>query len=271
MNDLLKEMSATIMENIYDYGQPDGSDYTEYMKIPANAYFKKIKKSEREVTILEYMLNWSMYEAFNIHNVNQEKITEQEELASFIVKEAKKNNIDITEIKENVALLTFIKQIAFNILDEKVLSFISYCMFASKNCILNGNAYWEQINTAILKKVYLDSLNTNKDETWDFPSTCFITTGGAPIPFGPDYTQGPKYEFTDKNKLYAEFYLPQSDKFGGIIVETLPLSSEITIQEEEVNDVMWADKKKILDLHYAGKFEANAFFGDVISKSISEF
>ena len=43
--------------------------------------------------------------------------------------------------------------------------------------------------------------------------------------------------------------------------------SEITIQEEEVNDVMWADKKKILDLHYAGKFEANAFFGDVISKS----
>lgn len=47
--------------------------------------------------------------------------------------------------------------------------------------------------------------------------------------------------------------------------------SEITIQEEEVNDVMWADKKKILELHYAGKFEANAFFGDIISKSISEF
>jgi hypothetical protein len=44
MNDLLKEMSATIMENIYDYGQPDGSDYTEYMKIPANTYFEKIKK-----------------------------------------------------------------------------------------------------------------------------------------------------------------------------------------------------------------------------------
>ena len=43
--------------------------------------------------------------------------------------------------------------------------------------------------------------------------------------------------------------------------------SEITIQEEEVNDVMWADKEKILELHYAGKFEANAFFGDVISKS----
>ena len=43
--------------------------------------------------------------------------------------------------------------------------------------------------------------------------------------------------------------------------------SEITIQEEEVNDVMWADKKKILDLHYAGKFEANAFFGDVISNA----
>ena len=43
--------------------------------------------------------------------------------------------------------------------------------------------------------------------------------------------------------------------------------SEITIQEEEVNDVMWADKEKILELHYAGKFEANAFFGDVISNA----
>ena len=69
------------------------------------------------------MLNWSMYEAFNIHNLSQEKITEQEELASFIVKEAKKNNIDITKIKEDVALLKFIKQTAFNILDEKVFSF----------------------------------------------------------------------------------------------------------------------------------------------------
>ena len=231
MNDLLKEMSATVMRNIYNYGRPNGSDYTEYMKIPANIYFEKIKKSEREVTILEYMLNWSMYEAFSIHNMGQEKIAEQEELASFIVKEAKKNNIDITKIKEDVALLKFIKQTAFNILDEKVFSFISYCLFASKDCILNGNAYWKQINTAILKKVYLDSLNTNKDETWDFPSTCFITTGEAPIPFGPDYTQGPKYEFNDKNKLYAEFYLPQSDKFVGIIIETLPLFSELTIQE----------------------------------------
>ena len=43
--------------------------------------------------------------------------------------------------------------------------------------------------------------------------------------------------------------------------------SEITIQEEEVNDVMWANKEKILELHYAGKFEANAFFGDVISNA----
>jgi len=43
--------------------------------------------------------------------------------------------------------------------------------------------------------------------------------------------------------------------------------SEIIIQEEEVNDVMWADKEKILELHYEGKFEANAFFGDVISNA----
>jgi hypothetical protein len=233
MNDLLKEMSATIMKEIYNYGQPDGSDYTEYMKIPANAYFEKIKKTENEITILEYMLNWSMYEAFNIHNVSQEKIAEQEELASFIVKEANKNDLNITEIKENIVLLKFIKQIAFNILDEKVFSFISYCMFASKDCILNGNAYWKQINTAILKKVYLDSLNVNKDERWEFLPTCFITTGPgrAPIPVGPNHTQGPKYKLNNENKLYAEYYLPQTDVFRGIEVEILPISSEITIQE----------------------------------------
>ena len=231
MSNLLKEMSDTIMKEIYNYGNPDGSDYTEYMKTPANSYFEKIKKSESEITILEYMLNWSMYEAFNIHNVSQEKIAEQEELASLIIKKAKKNKLNIAEIKENISLLKFIKKTAFNILDEKILSFISYCMFASKDSILNGNAYWKEINTTILKKVYLDSLNTNKDETWDFPSTSFITTGGTPLSVGPDYTQGPKYELDDKNMLRAKFYLPQSDKFVGIEAEILPLSSEITIQE----------------------------------------
>ena len=30
---------------------------------------------------------------------------------------------------------------------------------------------------------------------------------------------------------------------------------------------MWANKEKILELHYAGKFETNAFFGDVISNA----
>ena len=44
MSNLLKEMSDTIMKEIYNYGNPDGSDYTEYMKTPANSYFEKIKK-----------------------------------------------------------------------------------------------------------------------------------------------------------------------------------------------------------------------------------
>ena len=39
---------------------------------------------------------------------------------------------------------------------------------------------------------------------------------------------------------------------------------KITIQEEEVMDVMWADKNKLLELYNAGKFEANAYFKEII-------
>lgn len=39
----------------------------------------------------------------------------------------------------------------------------------------------------------------------------------------------------------------------------------IKIQEEEVNDVMWASKDKILELFQDNKFEANSFFSKVIS------
>lgn len=38
----------------------------------------------------------------------------------------------------------------------------------------------------------------------------------------------------------------------------------VTIQEEEVMNVMWADKNKILELYNTGKFEANAYFKEVI-------
>ena len=38
----------------------------------------------------------------------------------------------------------------------------------------------------------------------------------------------------------------------------------IKIQEEEVNDVMWASKEKILELFKDNKFEANSFFNKVI-------
>ena len=34
--------------------------------------------------------------------------------------------------------------------------------------------------------------------------------------------------------------------------------------QEEVNDVMWASKDKILDLYNNGKFEANAYFKEVV-------
>jgi len=39
----------------------------------------------------------------------------------------------------------------------------------------------------------------------------------------------------------------------------------IKVQEEEVNDVMWASKNKILELFKEGKFEANSFFDKVIN------
>lgn len=38
----------------------------------------------------------------------------------------------------------------------------------------------------------------------------------------------------------------------------------VTIQEEEVNDVMWASVEKIKKLYDENKFEANAFFEDIL-------
>lgn len=40
---------------------------------------------------------------------------------------------------------------------------------------------------------------------------------------------------------------------------------EITIQKEEVNDVMWASREKLLELFNNGKFEANALFNKVVN------
>ncbi len=42
----------------------------------------------------------------------------------------------------------------------------------------------------------------------------------------------------------------------------------IKIQEEEVNDVMWASKEMVLELFQDNKFEANSFFNKVIDSSI---
>lgn len=41
--------------------------------------------------------------------------------------------------------------------------------------------------------------------------------------------------------------------------------NDITIQEDEVNDVMWASSKEIKQLFLEGKFEANAMFNKVIN------
>lgn len=45
----------------------------------------------------------------------------------------------------------------------------------------------------------------------------------------------------------------------------------VRIQEEEVNDVMWASRKKILQLLQNNKFEANAFFNRVINSNAENY
>lgn len=42
----------------------------------------------------------------------------------------------------------------------------------------------------------------------------------------------------------------------------------IKIQEEEVNDVMWASREKILELFKDNKFEANSFFNKVVNMNV---
>ena len=40
--------------------------------------------------------------------------------------------------------------------------------------------------------------------------------------------------------------------------------SDVSIQEEEVNDVMWASIDKIKELFDNNMFEANAYFEDIV-------
>lgn len=48
------------------------------------------------------------------------------------------------------------------------------------------------------------------------------------------------------------------------IFESNKKISDITIQEEEVNDVMWASVDKIKELYNEGKFEANPYIEDAL-------
>ena len=43
---------------------------------------------------------------------------------------------------------------------------------------------------------------------------------------------------------------------------------KIKIQEEEVNDAMWATKEKIMELYKEGKFDANVYFEDIINGKV---
>lgn len=43
---------------------------------------------------------------------------------------------------------------------------------------------------------------------------------------------------------------------------------EVKIQEEEVNDAMWANKEKIMELYNMGKFDANIYFEEIINNKV---
>lgn len=228
---LLNKMSETINKEIYGYGKPDGSNYHEYMLSPGEKYYQEIINF-KEVNFLEDLLCWSMFEAVNIHNTESRIFEKQQDLEKRIIKKASNYDESINAVKYNIQLLRYMHDFAKDKLDPKIQHFISYCMFADKEYILNGNAYWRQINLAVLERVYLEALSFNKDETWNFPSTFFITNGSGPIPFGPDYTQGPEYSWNYKeNRLEAQIYLPMSDQYRVIVCAVNPVAADISLSE----------------------------------------
>ena len=58
---LLEEISETVKTEVYGYGKPDGSDYYEYLKQPADNYFERLQAADSKVP--ECLLCWSLYEA----------------------------------------------------------------------------------------------------------------------------------------------------------------------------------------------------------------
>ena len=67
---LLNEMSEIVLKEIYGYGKPDRSDYSEYMLKPADYFFEKIESSP-ESALPEKILCWCMKPSiFIMANVN---------------------------------------------------------------------------------------------------------------------------------------------------------------------------------------------------------
>lgn len=253
---LLKEMADTVIHQIYDYGKPDRSDYSEYLKVPADRYFSQIQSDVDSISFLEPLF---MYEAVNIHNV-QKKFFDEQNILHEIIK-SKLDDIDVSAIKENKKLIDYVRQEAKNNLDGKIISFISYCMFADAEHILNGHAYWEQINKTVLAKVYMDARNANCEETWNFPPRFFMMRGGHPMSFGPDFAQGPFYKQTEKDRLTANVYLPLKDIYAEIGSDVVPEESCITI--EEVCDWARLDfiiKPEVDTVHYPRLYTENGLY-----------
>ena len=60
-------------------------------------------------------------------------------------------------------------------------------------------------------------------------------------------------------------YYPNCPDFLDVyIFKSNVLLENVKIQKEEIKDVMWASKEKILKLYEEGNFEANAFFNEVL-------
>ena len=224
---MFEELSI-IVSNLISNDLPVNSNFEE-VEQAADYHFEKLQAA-KEPKVQDLLLCWSLYEAVNIHNCDDKEFEQQKTLQKIIIEKLAQENVSIKSIKKDYSLLKYLQEKS-DIADSKNKNFISYCMFADKDYILNGNAYWREINLAVLEKVYIDSLNALDYEQWHFPQTTWLMNGG-PISFGPDYTQGPHYKWDPEAKrLLAEIYLPLSDHTLTLASEVNPVPSAISIEE----------------------------------------
>ena len=142
---------------------------------------------------------------------------------------------------------------------------------------LNDDEYHLVVNSWI-KNDKNEFLITQRSENKSHP-LMWECTGGSAI-LGEDSITAAIREVKeelgiDVNKKTAKYvgstlrYYPNCPDILDIWIFKSNVSiKEVKIQEEEVNDAMWATKEKIMELYENGKFDANAYFEDIINDRI---